>query len=110
VKIAQLVNAEAGWKAVFKEPDGTESVSRILGWAVSGGSGESAVVGVIVDPSSPAEIVSAVDAVSPGGGAFSRYRYIAPDPIVVQPPAPPPPPPKDDTVEQAAKGLLKRKR
>jgi len=107
MQIEQLVTAEAGWKAVFKEPDGTESVSRILGWAVTD---ESAVVGVIVDPSSPAEIVSAVDAVSPGGGAFSRYRYIAPDPIVVQPPAPPPPPEKDDTVEQAAKGLLKRKR
>jgi hypothetical protein len=107
MQIEQLVTAEAGWKAVFKEPDGTESVSRILGWAVTG---ESGVVGVIVDPSSPAEIVSAVDAVSPGGGAFSRYRFVAPDPIVVQPPPPPPPPEKDDTVEQAAKGLLKRKR
>ena len=106
MRIEQLVPAEAGWKAVFKEPDGTDTVSRILGWAVT----DTGVVGVIVDPSSPSEIVSAVDAVSPGGGAFSRYRYIAPDPIVVQPPAPPPPPEKDDTVEQAAKGLLKRKR
>jgi len=110
VKIEQLVPAEAGWKAVFKEPDETESVSRILGWAVTAEGGENAVVGVIIDPSSPAEIVSAVDAVSPGGGAFSRYRYIAPEPIVVKAPPPPPPPPADDTAEQMAKGLLKRKR
>jgi len=110
MQIEQLVPAEAGWKAVFKEPDGTETVSRILGWAVTGVDDESSVVGVIVDPSSPSVIVSAADAVSPGGGAFSRYRYIAPDPIVVQAPPPPPPPEKDDTVEQAAKGLLKRKR
>jgi len=108
VRIEQLVTAEAGWKAVFTEPDGSESVSRVLGWAVTGDGDESAVVGVIVDPGTPSRIVSAVEAVSPAGGAFSRYRYVAPEPIVV--PAPPPPPPKEDAAEQLAKGFLKRKK
>jgi hypothetical protein len=111
MKIEQLVTAEAGWKAVFKEPDGSESVSRILGWAVTGDGDEATLVGVIVDPSAPSQIVSAVDAVSPAGGAFSRYRYVAPEPIVVPAPPPPPPEPKqDDTAEQLAKGFLKRKK
>jgi len=111
VKIEQLVTAEAGWKAVFKEPDGSETMSRILGWAVSGDGDETALVGVIVDPSAPSQIVGAADAVSPGGGTFSRYRYVAPAPIVVPAPPPPPPEPKpEDTAEQLAKGFLKRKK
>ena len=111
MKIEQLVTAEAGWKAVFKEPDGSESVSRVLGWAVTADGDKTVLVGVIVDPATPSQIVSAVDAVSPGGGAFSRYRYVAPEPIVVPAPPPPPPEPKqEDTAEQLAKGFLKRKK
>jgi len=113
MRITQLVPAEAGWKAVFTEPDGSESLSRILGWAVSGDDGdETEVFGVIVDPAAPSQIVSAVDAVPPAGGEFSRYRFVAPEPLVV--PAPPPPPPPtpapEDAAEQLAKGFLKRKR
>jgi hypothetical protein len=110
VRIEQLVPAEAGWKAVFKEPDGSESVSRILGWAVARGGGDDAeVFGVIVDPVAPSRIVNAVEAVSPAGGEFSRYRYVAPEPLVV--PAPPPATPEQqDPTEQLAKGFLKRKR
>ena len=111
MRIEQLVTAETGWRAVFKEPDGSESVSRILGWAVTGDGDETTVVGVIVDPAAPSQIVGAVDAVSPAGGSFSRYRYVAPEPIVVPAPPPPPPEPKqDDTAEQLAKGFLKRKK
>jgi hypothetical protein len=109
MQISQLVPAESGWKAVFKEPDGGESQSRVLGWAVVGDGDDAEVIGMIVDPSEPSRIVSAVDAASPDGGEFSRYRFVAPEPIVV--PAPPPPaPPAEDTAEQMAKGFLKRRR
>jgi len=113
VQIKQLVPAEPGWKAVFGEPDGSESLSRILGWAVAeaGADGETEVFGVIVDPAEPTRIVNAADAMPPSGGEFSRYRYVAPEPIVV--PAPPPPaptPPREDPTEQLAKGFLRRKR
>jgi hypothetical protein len=114
VKIEQLVPAESGWKAVFKEPeDGGESMSRIIGWAIVGGA-KPAVVGVIVDPAAPSQVVAATDAVSPGGGSFARYRYVAPEPIVVQAPPPAPPPAdekeKSTSPEALAKNLLKRRR
>lgn len=115
VRIEQLVSAESGWKAVFKEPEGEESTSRIVGWAVTGSGDETSVVGVIVDPSEPSRLVVASEAVSPDGGSFSRYRYVAPPP-----PPPPPPPPAapaakeeptpQDSAQQLAKSLLKRRR
>ncbi|HKI90798.1 MAG TPA: hypothetical protein VJ986_00735 [Gaiellaceae bacterium] len=111
MRIGHLVPAEPGWKAVFKEPDGGESQSRILAWAVSDdgdtddGTG---MFGVIVDPSAPSRIVRAADAVPPSGATFNRYRYVAPEPLVVRAPAPAPE--SDDTAERLAKGLLKRKR
>jgi len=108
VRIEQLTSAESGWKAVFKEPDGSESLSRVLGWAVMGGE-EGEVAGVIVDPAEPSRIVPASSATSPGGGSFVRYRFVQPEPIVVAAPAPPAPPPQDST-EQLAKSLLKRRR
>ena len=111
MQIEQLVPAEPGWKAVFKESDGGESQSRILGWAVASGDDASELVGVVVDPSDPSRIIPAPDAMSPEGGEFLRYRFVAPSPIVVQQPAPPPAEDKNEsTAEQVAKGLLKRKR
>jgi hypothetical protein len=114
VRIKQLVPAEPGWKAVFREPDGGESLSRILAWAVAEGdadAGAAALFGVIVDPAEPTRIVNAADAVPPSGGEFSRYRYVAPEPIVVPgPPPPAPAPPEEDPAEQLAKGFLRRKR
>jgi hypothetical protein len=113
VQIEQLVPAESGWKAVFKEADGGESQSRILGWGVAAGEDENELVGVIVDPAEPSRVVAAPEAVSPEGGEFLRYRYVAPDPIVLQAPAPPAPAApeeKGSAAEQVAKNLLKRKR
>ena len=119
MRIEQLVAAESGWKAVFKEPDGAETMSRILGWAVADDGEE--LVGVIVDPAEPSRIVPAAGTASPGGGTFSRYRFVPPEP----PPPPPPPPapaapapaaPEEKTPEpqeaaqQLAKSLLKRRR
>ena len=118
MKIGQLVAAESGWKAVFKEPDGAETMSRILGWAAVGTGEGAELVGVIVDPSEPSRIVAARDAGSPGGGSFARYRYVAPEPP--PPPPPPAPPPaapvadaaasSEGTAEQLAKSFLKRRR
>jgi hypothetical protein len=107
VRIEQLAWAEPGWKAVFTEPDGNETMSRIVAWAVVGRD-DSEVAGVIVDPSEPSRMVLATDASSPDGGSFLRYRFVQPDPIVVTAPAPPPP--AADTTEQVAKNLLKRRR
>jgi hypothetical protein len=106
MRIEQLTAAESGWRAVFTEPNGSESMSRIVGWAV-GDDGD--VVGLIVDPTEPSRVVGAAGATSPDGGTFLRYRYVAPEPIVIQPP-PPPPASVDETAEQIAKGFLKRKK
>jgi hypothetical protein len=111
MKIEQLVAAESGWKAVFKEPDGGETLSRILGWAILGGT-KPGLVGVIVDPGEPSRIVPATGAVSPGGGTFARYRYVAPQPLVVTttaPAAPEKPEPEEDPATQIAKKILKRR-
>jgi hypothetical protein len=105
--IAQLIPAETGWKAVFAEPDGAESVSRILGWAVRDGE----LVGLVVDPTEPSSIVAAAEASSPDGGTFSRYRFVAPEApsITVHTPPPPAPAESESTAETVAKGLLRRK-
>lgn len=111
MRIEQLVPAEAGWKAVFKEPDGGESLSRVLCWASLADDAESELVGMIVDPADPARIVAASAAASPGGGAFARYRYIAPEPTITVAPAPAPAAPAtQDTAEKLAKSFLKRGR
>src|SRR6266496_1742911 len=91
VRIETLVAAESGWRAVFQEPDGGESQSRVVGWAVLGAGDEGELAGMIVDPSEPTRIVPAPEALSPDGGGFARYRYVSPKPP--EPPAPPPPPP-----------------
>lgn len=109
MRIDQLVPAESGWKAVFKEPDGGESLSRILGWAAVGGQDEVELVGIIVDPAEPSRIVSAVAAVPPGGGSFARYRYVPPEPTIAIAQAPPAPA-TQDTAEKLAKSFLKRGR
>jgi hypothetical protein len=117
VRIEQLVAAETGWKAVFTEPNGSTSQSRILGWGVlrkgTGAAATDDVVGMIVDPTEPSRIVAATEAASPGGGTFARYRFEPP-----KPPAPPPPPPAPparepdaaDHAQELAKGFLRRRR
>ena len=109
MRIEQLVSAESGWRAVFKEPDGGESLSRILGWAILGSGDELELAGVIVDPSEPSRIVPASEAVAPAGGSFSRYRYVPPEPLPAAAPAPVAPAP-EDTAEQLTKSFLKRRR
>jgi len=112
VAIQQLVSAESGWRAVFAEPDGSESVSRILGWAVHGED----VVGLIVDPAAPARIVPASDSSSPSGGRFNRYRYVPEKPAPPAAAAAPPAakeqeePAPEDAAKQLVKSVIKRRR
>ena len=102
MQIEQLTPAEPGWRAVFNEPDGTESLSRVVGWAILGGE-ESEISGVIVDPADPSRIIPASGAFSPGGGEFARYRFVPPDPIVLPAPAAPlPAAEREDAPEQLA--------
>jgi hypothetical protein len=107
--IKNLVSADSAWRAVFAEPDGSESLSRIVAWSLNGDE----VVGMIVDPAAPARIVPAADAGSPSGGKFNRYRYVPEKPAAPAAPAPTTTPaaaPEDEnspTTEDAAKQLVK---
>jgi hypothetical protein len=109
VEIAQVIPAESGWKAVFQEPEGGESTSRILGWAVVAGvaDDDQELVGLIIDPAEPSQIVAATEAASPEGGSFLRYRFVPPEPIKI---AAPPTQSVEEAAGQAAKSLLKRGR
>jgi hypothetical protein len=110
VRIAHLLSSEPGWKAVFEEPDGSESQSRILGWAVVDTGEKSELVGVIVDPVDPSRIIPAVEAASPDGGTFLRYRFVPPEPPPAPaPPLAPEPPAQEDTAEKVARSLLRRR-
>ena len=107
--IKQLAAAESGWRAVFAEPDGSESLSRIVGWAVDGDE----VVGLIVDPAAPAKIVPAAGASSPSGGRFNRYRFV-PEKAAAAAPAKAAEdektPEPEDAAKQLVKSVIKRRR
>jgi hypothetical protein len=77
MQIQQLVPAESGWKALFEEPTEEITRSRILGWALVQTGKTVEVVGMIVDPLEPSQIIAAPGSSSPGGGAFSRYGFSA---------------------------------
>ena len=108
--IKQLTAAESGWRAVFAEPDGSESLSRIVGWAVDGDE----VVGLIVDPGAPAKIVPAAGASSPSGGKFNRYRFVPEKPAAAATPAKAAAdektPEPEDAAKQLVKSVIKRRR
>jgi hypothetical protein len=73
--IQQFISAEPGWRALFEEPDGELTRSRVVGWALVATGKDVAVVGMIVDPVEPTRLLAAPDATSPDGGSFSRYAY-----------------------------------
>ena len=108
--IKQLAATESGWRAVFAEPDGSESLSRIVGWAVDGDE----VVGLIVDPGAPAKIVPAPGASSPSGGRFNRYRFVPEKPAVAPAQAAAKDdektPEPEDAAKQLVKSVIKRRR
>lgn len=110
MRIEQLVSTEPGWRAVFREPDGSESLSRVVAWAAVPGADGAELVGLIVDPAEPSQIVAATGSASPSGGSFARYRYVAPEPPAPATPPATAPAKADDTAEQLAKKLLKRRR
>jgi hypothetical protein len=75
MEIQQLVAAESGWRALFEEPTEEITRSRVLGWALVQTGETVEVVGMIVDPLEPTQIIAAPGSTSPGGGAFSRYSF-----------------------------------
>ncbi len=75
MKIQQLVAAEPGWKAVFDDPDGATSQSRIVGWALAGSANALEIVGLVVDPVQPTRVLPAPEATSLEGGTFARYGF-----------------------------------
>ncbi len=77
MQISQFVPAEPGWKAIFDEPYGETSQSRIVGWALVGSGAKVEIVGMVVDPSQPSRLIAAPKATSPDGGSFARYGYSA---------------------------------
>ena len=78
MEIRQIVAAENGWRALFEEPTGEVTRSRVVCWALVGAAKSVEVVGLIVDPTEPTQMIAARDASSPDGGLFTRYAF-APD-------------------------------
>jgi hypothetical protein len=69
VDVRHLTAADPGWRAVFDD----DSLVRIVAWAVS----DRGVVGLIVDPSNPTQIVAAPEATTPDGFSFAKYGFRA---------------------------------
>lgn len=72
-RIANIVAADSGWRAVYGGESEWEEreLSRVVAWAlVDEPDGERSVVGLVVDPLDPTRIVPAAE-----GGAFTRYGY-----------------------------------
>jgi len=69
VDVRQLVAADPAWRAVFDD----DSVVRVVAWAIVGD--DASVVGLIVDPSEPGQVVPAPQAVTPDGFTFARYGF-----------------------------------
>ena len=74
-QVAWMVAADPGWRALFGIVDEEVARSRIIGWAGIQGAEGSKVVGMIVDPSDPTQLVPAPDAIDPNGGELMRYGF-----------------------------------
>jgi hypothetical protein len=71
-----MISAEAGWRALF-ESEGLETGrSRVIGWASIDTDGASRLVGIIVDPNDPRQLVPADEVVDDEGGSLARYGFI----------------------------------
>ena len=69
VDVRHLAPADPGWRAVFDD----DSLVRIVAWAID----DQGVLGLIVDPNDPAQIVAAPQATTPDGFTFARYGFRA---------------------------------
>ena len=76
VKHEWMISAESGWRALV-ESDGLETGrSRVVGWASIDSDGTSRLVGIIVDPNDPRQLVPADEVVDDEGGSLARYGFI----------------------------------
>jgi hypothetical protein len=74
-KIAWMIGAEPGWKALFGIDGDEVGRSRVVGWAGIEGADETTVVGIIVDPNDPTQLVPASEITDPSGGTLTRYGF-----------------------------------
>jgi hypothetical protein len=76
-RFVSLVPAEQGWRALYagEFPEDEES-SRVVAWAVlEDEEGAQELVGMVVDPNNPTQIVPAVEGVTPVATSFLRYGF-----------------------------------
>jgi hypothetical protein len=72
-----MIAAEPGWKALFHDDDGDEvGRSRVIGWGSFRRGNSTKIVGIIVDPNDPTQLIPATEASDPYGGEFSRYGFV----------------------------------
>ena len=76
-KIAWMVSAEPGWKALYGIDGDEVGRSRVIGWAGVEGADETTVVGIVVDPNDPTRLVPANETIDPSGGELIRYGFSA---------------------------------
>jgi hypothetical protein len=74
-KVSWMIAAEPGWKALYGIDDDEVGRSRIVGWAGVERNGGIVLVGVVVDPNDPTQLVPADDVVDPSGGELMRYGF-----------------------------------
>jgi hypothetical protein len=75
-KLIQIIPADPGWRALFGA-DGEEfGRSRVVAWGLLATEGRDEVVGLIVHPSTPTQIVAASDVVDDEGGRLLRYAFV----------------------------------
>jgi hypothetical protein len=75
--ILSLVTAEPGWHALYRgEYEEDSERARVVAWAlVEAEDGGREVVGMVIDPNEPTQIVAAPDGASPLAPTFDRYGF-----------------------------------
>jgi len=74
-KIAWMVSAEPGWKALYGIDGDEVGRSRVIGWAGIDSTDKTNVVGIVVDPNDPTQLVLATEITDPSGGELIRYGF-----------------------------------
>lgn len=80
--ILSLVAAEPGWRALYEGayPEDGES-ARVVAWAlVEDENGGRRIVGMVIDPNDPKQVVAAPEGASENAPEFDRYGFREPEP------------------------------
>jgi hypothetical protein len=76
-KIAWMISAEPGWKALYGIDGDELGRSRVIGWAQIASADKTTVVGIVVDRNDPTQLVPATEITDPSGGTLIRYGFSA---------------------------------